>query len=48
MNWGDRIALLNVLLSLGASLGFLLASDWRRSLYFFLGAAITSVATWLL
>ena len=48
MNWGDRIAILNVLLSVGASVGFLCAHDWRRSLYFTLGAAITAVATWLL
>jgi hypothetical protein len=48
MNWGDRIALLNVLLSLGASVGFLFANDWRRSLYFVLGAAITGVATWVI
>ena len=48
MNWGDRIALLNVLLAVGASIGFLCASDWRRSLYFILGAAITAVATWVI
>ena len=48
MNWGDRIAIANVLLSVGASLGFLCAHDWRRSLYFILGAAITAVATWVL
>ena len=48
MNWGDRIALLNVLLAVGASIGFFCASDWRRGLYFFLGAAITAVATWVL
>jgi membrane-anchored protein YejM (alkaline phosphatase superfamily) len=48
VNWGDRIAILNVLLSVGASLGFLCASDWCRSLYFILGAAITYVATFLL
>jgi hypothetical protein len=48
MNWGDRIALLNVLLSLGASLGFFCATDWRRGTYFLLGAGITAWATWLL
>lgn len=48
MNWGDRIAFLNVLLSLGAALGFFCAADWRRGLYFSLGAAITGVATWLI
>ncbi len=48
MNWGDRIALINVFLGVGASVGFLCASDWRRALYFILGAAITGVATWLL
>ena len=48
MNWGDRIAFLSVLLGAGASIGFLFSGDWRRSLYFALGAAITYVATFLL
>ena len=48
MNWGDRIVIVSTLLSLGASIGYLCAGDWRRSLYFILGAAITAVATWLL
>jgi len=48
MNWGERIAIANVLLGAGASVGFLFAADWRRSLCFALGAAITYVATFLL
>jgi hypothetical protein len=48
MSWGDRIALANVLLGCGASVGYLCASDWRRGIYWFLGASITATANWLI
>ena len=48
MNWGDRIALVGILFGIATSIGYVCVGDWRRGLYFILGAAITAVATWLL
>ena len=46
MNWGERISILSVTLGLGTSVGYLVAHDWRRAIYFFLGAAITAIVVW--
>lgn len=48
MNWGDRIALVGILFGVATAVGYFFAGDWRRGLYFILGAAITTVATWLI
>lgn len=48
MNWGDRIALAGIIFALATSGGYFYSGDWRRGLYYILGAAITAVATWLI
>jgi len=41
MNWGKSIAIAQITMSAGASVGYLLAGEYRRALYFFFGACIT-------
>lgn len=46
MNYGKVLAWSIVVLSLGASIGYLLVHDYRRSLYYFFAAAITSTISY--
>ena len=46
MNWGTYISWAGALLSLGASIGYLFARDYRRAAYFFFGFCITAVIAW--
>lgn len=48
MNWGKAIANASILLGAGASVGYIFAGDWRKSLYFLLGSAITATVVYLL
>jgi hypothetical protein len=48
MNWGKLAAMGGLGWGLATSLGYLVYGDWRKALYFFLGAAITAVVIWLL
>jgi hypothetical protein len=41
VNWGTVAAYGGIGFGLATSLGYLLAKDYRRAIYFFLGAAIT-------
>ena len=41
MNWGQVIAWAGALLSLGASVGYFVAKDYRKALYFFFAFCIT-------
>lgn len=45
MNVGRLLAAVQIMLCVAASIGYLFASDYRRALYFFLGAAITATVT---
>lgn len=44
---GLFFASMNVCLSVGASVGYFLTQDWKRGLYWFCGAAIASVVTYM-
>ena len=44
--WGKTITWAGIALGIGASIGYLLAGDHRRALYFFLGACITATVAW--
>jgi len=46
MNWGKIIAWGGIFWGLGAAIGYICVGDYRRALYFFLGAAITAVVIW--
>jgi hypothetical protein len=46
MNWGAAIAWAGIALNFGASVGYTVAADYRRALYFFFGACIAAVVTW--
>jgi hypothetical protein len=48
MNWGKIIANGGLLWGLGSSIGYLAYGDWKKALYFFLGAAITATVVWLM
>jgi hypothetical protein len=48
MNWGLIIANIGIVLGVLTTAGYLAAGNWRKALYFFLGAAISAVVTWLL
>lgn len=48
MNWGKVIANISLVFGIGTSLGYLAYGDWKRALYFLLGAAITAVVVYLL
>lgn len=46
INWGDVAAWSGVAFGLATSIGYLVAHDYRKALYFFLGAAITTTVVW--
>lgn len=46
MNYGKLLAYTSVALCLGASIGYALQKDWRRSLYYFFAACITVTVTY--
>lgn len=47
MNLGRALATANVLLSVGACLGYLYARDWKHALYWFFAAGITATVTYV-
>ena len=46
MNWGARISWASVVLCLASSVGYWVAKDYRRALYYFFAACITVVVIW--
>ena len=46
MNWGAIFAWAGIALSLGASIGYAFAHDWRRSLYYLFAALVTITVVW--
>jgi hypothetical protein len=46
INWGELAAWGGIVFGLVTSVGYLIAHDYRRALYFFLGAAIGATITW--
>ena len=48
MNYGKLIANISMIFGLSTAFGYLYVGDWRKGLYFLLGAAITSVVVYLL
>ena len=45
MNWGRAIAFVQIALGLASAVGYWLAGDRRRAIYFFFGACITGSVT---
>jgi hypothetical protein len=48
MNWGFIIATIGICFGALTSIGYLVAHDYPKSAYFFLGAAISAVVTYWL
>jgi hypothetical protein len=46
LNWGQIVAVLGILLSVGVAIGYAVAKDWRHALYFAFAAAITICVIW--
>jgi len=46
MNWGARIAWFSVVLCFGSCIGYAIAGDHRRALYYFFAACITATVTY--
>ena len=46
INWGDAGAWAGAILALASAIGYAIAHDWRRALYFFFAACITLVVIW--
>jgi len=46
MNYGRALAITLVLLSVAASIGYLVVKDYRRAIYYLLAAAITATVSW--
>lgn len=45
LNWGKALAIAMIILSVGASIGYFIAGDWKRGLYWLFAAGITSTVT---
>lgn len=45
MNFGMLLAIAMIMLSVGAAIGYAVAGDWRRAIYWILAAGITAVVT---
>lgn len=45
MNWGRGLAYAQIALCVGAAVGYLIAGDYRRVIYFLPGAGITLTVT---
>lgn len=45
MNYGKALAIVSIIVSLGACVGYLLAKDYRRAVYWFSAATLTSSVT---
>jgi len=46
MNFGQLISWVGVLLNVGAAVGYCIARDYKRALYFFFAACITLTVIW--
>lgn len=46
MNYGTIGAWLGIALGVISAIGYAFAHDWRRSIYFLLGAAISTTVAW--
>jgi len=46
MNWGTIIGWAGALLSLGSSIGYFCAKDYRRGFYFMFAFLITATVCW--
>jgi hypothetical protein len=46
VNWGNVGAWAGAFLSLGSAVGYLIAKDYRRALYFLFAFGITLVVIW--
>lgn len=46
LNWGQIFAWTGALLSLGSAVGYALAHDYRKALYFLFAFAITVCVIW--
>ncbi len=44
-NWGMRLAVTMIVLSVGASIGYAAARDWRHAIYWILAAGLTACVT---
>jgi len=45
-NWGQVSAWAGIALSIASSIGYAISGDWRRSLYYLFGTAITLTMVW--
>jgi len=45
MNYGKALAVTNIVLCIGAAIGYACVKDWRRAAYWFFAACITASVT---
>jgi len=45
MNWGMKLAICNIVLSVCSSFGYVIAGDYRRAIYWICGAILTTTMT---